>query len=180
MNYCPNCGTKINKEEVAGKEIEQNICSHCHKNIQELISNILQEELFIKECTNCKTMGPIDAKFCYNCGSKELLKKPRLKKKPRKKEEKHFNKKMIESNLRNILYINLSVVALTIVLGILGSSVQITIPQGLMVFYVIVFSLTLVVDVIYLIGIISKSQKTKRKTKRRVKLEEFFEEKEER
>ncbi|MBN1330298.1 MAG: zinc ribbon domain-containing protein [Candidatus Heimdallarchaeota archaeon] len=179
INYCPNCGVKIIIEEVDGNEIKKTICIQCHKDIQELLSNILQEKLFVKECINCQTIGTIDAKFCFNCGSEELIKRPRLLKKARKLGIKPSEKKSMNPYLRNLLFTNLPMIIITIIYGIVTLVWQSTFPYGLSIFYVIVIFLTLFIDVIYGASYIFRTIKRRRKVKRRAKLEKFFEKKEE-
>ncbi len=179
LNFCPNCGTKVDREEVDGISIKRTICIQCHKDIEELLSNILQERLFVKECTNCRTIGTIDAKFCFNCGSKELVRRPRLAKRTKRLVGKSSEKKVIDPVLKNILYINSPMILFTIIYGIVRIIWKSNFPKGVNILFATVIILTLFMDIVYLTGLTFRTIKKRRIVKRRVRLEKFFEKEEE-
>jgi len=178
MNFCPNCGTEVATEVVDGETIRRTICVNCHKDIQELTTNILQEKLFVKECTNCQTIGTIDAKYCFNCGAKDLVKKPILLRRTRRNITKTYEKRVINTDLRNLVFINLPMIIFTLIYIIITLIWKKTFPHGLSVFFVIVIILTLFIDVVYFTGLLFRTYKRVRKIRKRVRLEKFFEEKE--
>jgi len=73
-DYCPNCGTKIRKEEE--KRPEEKTCQFCGTSVPVEASFCIQcgrklpkiEEG--KFCTQCGIKNPIGALYCANCGSR--------------------------------------------------------------------------------------------------------------
>ena len=60
MRYCPECGTKIEKEDAA-------YCTICGTSLSSAIQTSPKHEV---RCRRCDTRLEPDAKHCFNCGNK--------------------------------------------------------------------------------------------------------------